>query len=143
MKYEILTMHVLLRLIFNERVSSWFLLLGVLDNADAFNVSVLLKLSLQFAFACVEIDSSNKQRLEGVPDVPLRVPHSDLLLELVGHLLSLLLLPPLPPLLPALHLDRGGSVHRVLEQVDVLGDTLVEGSLFCFKIKPIFLKRQF
>ena len=53
-----------------------------------------------------------------------RLPHSLLPPDLLGPLL----LPPVPPLGPGLDHGEGRRVHRVLEQVDVLGHTLHKGN---------------
>ena len=119
-------MHVLLVFILDEGISSWLLFLGVLDDINALDSSILVKLSPQFTLTCVVVDSGNKQSLERIASLRgIWIPDCNLLLQLVGDLFRLLLLPPLPPLLPGLDLDGGGRVHRVLEQVDVLGDPLV------------------
>ena len=125
-KIKILTMHVLLMLILDESISSRLLLLGILDDVYALDGSILIKLSSQLALACVVVNSGDKQCLEGIPSLwSIWIPDGNLLLQLVRDLFRLLLLSPLPPLLPCLDLDRSRSVHRILEQVNILGDPLV------------------
>ena len=128
----ILTMHFLFTLVLDEGVAPGFVILGVLHHVDALNLSVLLKFPLQLGLAGVVVDPRYKQSLEWISRHFLgvaRIPHGDLLFKLVGNLLGFLLLPSVPPLLPGLHLYRGGGVDGVLEEMDELSDPMVIVSL--------------
>ena len=77
-------MHVSFVLILDERVSTRFAIVGIVNHSNSFDGSVRLEFSSQFRFGCVVVDPSDEERLEGISSsvgVRVRIPQRQILVD--------------------------------------------------------------
>ena len=77
-------MHISFVFILDERVSTRFAIIGIVNHSNSFNGSVRLEFTSQFGLGCVEVDSSDEERLEwisGGVGVRVRIPQRQILVE--------------------------------------------------------------
>merc|ERR1719206_1699357 len=125
--------HVLLMLIFDEGIASWFSVLSVVNHLDALHRTILLKLASQLALTSVEVYPCSKQSFEGIPHggiYCIGIPESNFLLQLVSNLFSFLFFSSFSSFFSGLHTHRSWGVHRILKKMNIVRNTLIIVGLF-------------